>query len=212
MQPPAGPIHVARRLATRTPQAVVLAGFRGADASNRPDARLLSLAARVLSSRMYRTLREERQLVYSIGATARPGVAYPGFGLFAAQAPTDPVRAEALVRDIEAMYEHFAVEGPTEAEIAVARRQIVAQIDEQIERPEFWAERLATNDYRGRTPRETLEARGYYERATATDVHDAFRRYWKPESRFTIRVGPEFQPVPAPAVPATPDQAPRPSP
>ena len=212
VQPPAGPIRVARLLTTRTPQAVVMAGFRGADASNRPDARLLAMAARVLSSRMYRTLREERQLVYSIGAASRPGIAYPGFGLFAAQAPTDPVRAEALARDIEAMYEHFAVEGPTESEVAVARRQIVAQVDEQVERPEFWAERLATNDYRGRTPREALEARGYYERASATDVHDAFRRYWKPESRFTIRVGPEPHAAPAPAVPAMPQEVPRPSP
>jgi zinc protease len=204
VQPPAGPIRVARLLATRTPQAAVAAGFRGADASNRAESRLLAVAARVLSSRMYRTLRQERQLVYSIGAASRPGVAYPGFGLFVAQAPTDPSRAEALAREIEAMYEHFAIEGPTEAEIAVARRQIVAQIDELLERPEFWAERLAANDYRGRTPREAIEARAHYERITATEVHDAFRRYDKPASRFSIRVGPDTRTVPTRTVPAAP--------
>jgi predicted Zn-dependent peptidase len=136
--------------------------------------------------------------VYSIGASSRPGVAYPGFGVFAAQAPTDPGRADTLAREIEAMYAHFAAEGPTEAEITVARRQLAAQVDEQLQRPEFWAGRLSAVDYRGRSPREALEARQEYERIDAGQVHDAFRRYWRPESRFTVLV------VPGTGTPAPP--------
>lgn len=204
VSPPAGPLHVARTIDTRTPQAAVLSGFRGADLSNLPDSRRLTVAARVLSTRMYRTIREEKQLVYSIGASSRPGVAYPGFGVFTAQAPTDPGRPEILAREIEAMYAHFATEGPTEAEVTVARRQLAAQIDEQVQRPEFWAGRLSAIEYRGRAPREPLESRAHYERIQAGDVHETFRRYWRPESRFTVYVSPGAPPSgsPSPAVPA----------
>lgn len=78
----------------------------------------------------------------------------------------------------------------------MARRQIVAQVEEQIERPEFWADRIATNDYRGHTPGEALETRGASERPTSAGVRDAFCRYWKPEPRFTIRINPELPAAP----------------
>lgn len=189
--PVPGPIRVAHSLPTRTPQAAVLVGFRGADARDRRDARLLTVAARVLSTRMHRTLREERQLVYSVHAASRPALAYPGYGAFVVQAPTDPARAGALATEIEAMYAHFATEGPTEAEMAVARRQIRTQLDEQLERPGFWAMRLASTHYRGESPQEPLEARRQYEEATARDVQETFRRYAQPGAGFTIVVTPD---------------------
>jgi hypothetical protein len=99
-----------------------------------------------------------------------------------AQAPTDPERAETLAREVEAMYAHFAAEGPTPEELTVARRQLVAQLDEQLERPEFWVDWLSDLDYRARTPGEPAEARAQYERADGADVLAAFRRYWSPAS------------------------------
>ena len=41
----------------------MLEGFRGADFRDLHDARLMTVAARVLSTRMHRALREERQFV-----------------------------------------------------------------------------------------------------------------------------------------------------
>jgi zinc protease len=201
---PAGAVRVATTIETRTPQAAVLAGFRGADARDRLDARLLALAARILSSRMHRTLREERQLVYSIGAASRPAFAYPGLGLFVAQAPTEPARAEALASAVEAMYGRFAKEGPTEAEVAVARRQLVHLLDDQLQRPEFWGARLAVSEYRHQAPGDAFEARAHYERAEASAILDAFRRYWSPETSFTIVVTPAAVPAAAATDPASP--------
>jgi zinc protease len=200
--PPPGPIRVARSLTTRTPQAAVLAGFRTVDGRDRREARLLTVAARILTSRMYRELREQQQLVYGIGAVSRPAFAYPGFGVFVAQAPTDPARADALAAAVEGMYAHFAVEGPTEAEVNVAGRQLVSLVDQQLERPEFWADWLATNAYRGRRPDEPFEARAVYAQVSPGDVHATFRRYWRAEGRFTILVTPAE--VDAPAVPPPP--------
>jgi zinc protease len=203
--PNPGPIRANRTLDTRTPQAAVLAGFRGADLRDLHDARLMAVAARVLSRRMHKALREDRQFVYSIHAFSRPGLAYPGFGAFLAQAPTDPARAEALAREIEAMYSHFAKEGPTEEEVAVARRQVVVFLDQQLQQPEFWTSRLAGSAYRGQSSREPLEGRERYERVQAGEVHAAFRKYWRPETSYTIVVvpGEASKAVEPPAAPAT---------
>jgi hypothetical protein len=103
------------------------------------------------------------------------------------------------------MYAHFATEGPTEEEVAVARSQMVVALDDQLQRPDFWAWQLATTgDYRGREPREILAVRAQYERATAADVHETFRRYWRPETRFTIVVAPGTPTEPAPEPAGTP--------
>ena len=106
---PTGPRIVEKTIDTPTDQAFVYSGFYGADESNRDDVRALGMAARVLSTRMIKEVREEGQLVYSIGAQSRPGTTYPGFGVFSANATTDPEKVPALVSKLASMYQVQAV-------------------------------------------------------------------------------------------------------
>jgi predicted Zn-dependent peptidase len=119
---PAGPINLSESVEVLTPQAAVFAGFFGTDLSNVRDTRLLNLAARFLSTRMTKIIREERQLVYSIDASSEPAVVYPGFGIFAAFAPTDPEKAPKLVAALEDMYADFSKDGPTPEQLPVAKK------------------------------------------------------------------------------------------
>lgn len=187
---PAGPIRVERGIDARTPQSVVLDGFFGADLRDVRDTRLLAVAARVLTTRMNRVIREERQLVYSIGAFSQPAVEYPGFGRFAAQAPTDPAKGQALAAAIEEMYAAFAADGPGEDEMTVARRQFANLLDTTFRDPEFWLGRLATLDYRGQSLDDVAEAPAAYQRLAAAEVREAFARYYRPESRFRLVITP----------------------
>jgi zinc protease len=187
---PDGPIRVEEAIEARTPQAGVLAGFFGANLGDLRDTRLLNLAARVLTTRMTRTIREDRQLVYSIGASSQPAVEYPGFGLFASGAPTDPGKAPVLVAAIEEMYDAFAKDGPSADELVVAKKQMANLVDELMKSPDFWLGRLATLDYRGITIPELLDANAAYQRFTANEVRDAFARYDRPETRFRFVITP----------------------
>jgi zinc protease len=187
---PPGPIVSARSLATATSQAIVLDGFFGADVTNVRDTRLLALAARVLSTRMNRIVREERQLVYSIHAVSRPAAEYPGYGLFVAQAPTDPDKTGALVATLEELFTAFARQGPSEEEMAVARRQIDNGLAEVLAGPDFWGVRLASLDYRGLRLDDVMEARARYAAMTAAEVREAFARYYVPGARVRVIVSP----------------------
>src|SRR6185437_5742690 len=113
-----------------TAQAFVLSGFYGADETNRADSRALNMAARLLSTRMIKEVREDAQLVYSIGASSRAASTYPGFGVFSANAPTDPPKADALIAKLASMYEQFAADGPSEEEMIVARKQFANTYEE----------------------------------------------------------------------------------
>ena len=188
---PRGPIVVEESIDARTPQAAVFAGFFGVDLSNVRDTRLLNVAARVLSTRMMKTIREGRQLVYSIGASSEPAVVYPGFGLFAAVAPTDPGKAPALAAAVEDMYAELAKAGPTADELAVAQRQMTNLLDEILKDPSFWSSRLATLDYRGQKIDDVLGARAAYQGFTADEVRDGFARYDRPEARLRFVITPK---------------------
>jgi predicted Zn-dependent peptidase len=168
----------------------VLAGFFGVDLRDIRDTRLLNVAARVLSTRMTKTIREDKQLVYSIGASSEPAVVYPGFGLFAAVAPTDPGKGPALAVEVEDMYATFAKDGPTPDELSVAKKQVANLLDEVLKTPDFWQSRLATLDYRGLTLDDVLDAKAQYERFTAEEVREAFARYDRPESRLRFVITP----------------------
>jgi zinc protease len=187
---PPGPIVSARSVTTATSQAVVLDGFFGADVTNVRDTRLLALAARVLSTRMNRIVREQRQLVYSIHAASRPAAEYPGYGLFVAQAPTDPDKTAALAAAVEELFTAFAGQGPTDDEIRVARGQIDNALSEMLAGPDFWSERLASLDYRGLRLDDVVEARARYAAMTAAEVQEAFARYYVPGARVRVIVTP----------------------
>jgi zinc protease len=188
---PTGPIQVSESIDSRTQQAAVFTGFFGADLKNLRDIRLLNVAARILSTRMIKTIREEKQLVYSIGASSEPAVIYPGFGLFAAVAPTDPHKAPALAAATEEMYAAFAKGGPTADELAVAKKQTANFLDELLKSPDFWSRQLATLDYRGLTVDALLAARAEYESFTADEVKDAFARYDRPDARVRVVIVPK---------------------
>jgi zinc protease len=187
---PPGPLSVSESVDTLTPQGAVLAGFFGANFRDVRDTRLLTMAARVLTTRMTKTIREEKQLVYSIGASLEPGLVYPGFGLFASAAPTDPGKAPALAAAVEEMYAAFAKDGPTPDELAVVKKQMANLLDELMKTPDFWLGRLGTLDYRGLTLDDLVEGPAQYQGFTAQEIQQTFARYDQPRSRFRFVITP----------------------
>ena len=187
---PTGPLSVKQTVDAAAPQAVVLEGFFGTDTQNLRDVRRLAMASRLLSTRMHKTIREDKQLVYSIGAGSRPALEYPGFGLFVAQAPTDPAKTDALVAAVEEIYVDFAKSGPGDDELTVARKQMLNSVDQTFKNPEFWVNRLGTLDYRGTDLTEVMRGPQHYEQMTAQEVRDAFNRYFTPAARLRFVVVP----------------------
>lgn len=187
---PGGPRTIERTLVTPTAQAFVMYAFYGADEANVADARALAMAARILSTRMVKEVREDEQLVYSIGAASRAATTYPGFGLFSASAPTDPGKVDALVRKLESMYDAFAANGPTAEELDVARKQMATTLDEQMREPAYWSRQLGRMTFRGVSLDDVLGEPAAYQAISADEIRSAFARCAAPERRFVVVVRP----------------------
>jgi len=205
---PDKPIMIDRELVTQTDQAQVVAGIFGADAANRRDVRVMSMAAQIITSRMVKAIREDKQLVYSISAQSVPSETFPGFGQFVARAPTKPGKAAELSKAVYDIFDEFAKSGPTAEEMDTARKQRANTIDEQMKEPGFWSGQLSNLDFRGRNLDEILETATVYGSLTADDIRSTFSKYNLPEKRINVRVTPapkseadKAAPVPAPATP-----------
>ena len=187
---PAGPRLVEKTIETPTLQAYVMSGFYGADERNRPDVRALSMASRVLSTRMVKEVREDAQLVYSIGAGSRAAGTYPGFGVFSAAAPTDPPKVKPLVEKLAQMYETFAKEGPSEDEMTVARKQFANTYEQSLKEPSFWMGRLSQLTFRGLSLDDLVAEEEAYQQMTAQQVKETFAKYWSKDNAITVIVKP----------------------
>jgi zinc protease len=195
---PAGPRLTDKALKTQTNKAMVMVGFYGADADNVADTRRLQMASRIMTSRFIKRIREEEQLVYSIGARNQPGQTLPGFGMFAAAVPTEPAKVQALVSAIEEMYAEFAKTGPTEEEMTVAKTQTANTFEESMREPAFWMTAVSDMDYRARSLDDVLGAPAAYQAMTAAEVKETFAKYCIDGSRVRVVVHPDG-PIAAPA-------------
>jgi zinc protease len=187
---PAGPRIIEKTVDTPTDEAYVQSGFYGADESNRNDVRALNMASRILSTRMIKEVREDAQLVYSIGASSRAGSTFPGFGVFAAGAPTDPHKIDALVEKLSSMYETFAKDGPTNEEVEVARKQFANTYEEQLKDPASWATRLNQIGFRGISLDELATEPQAYQTMTGQQIKDVFAKYYSKDNAIVVIVKP----------------------
>lgn len=188
-----GPIITDKSLSTKTPLAIVAAGFYAPDMTNMPDRRQLQMASQILNTRLMKVIREERQLGYSPGCGLQPGREFPGFGTFTAISPTAPDKVEALVKGFDEVFSTFAKEGPTQDEVDVAKKQVANTLDDQMKSPAFWSAQLAGLDYRATKLDEVMGANDYYQTLTPDLLKTTFAKYYVPGSqmRVVIRPAPE---------------------
>jgi zinc protease len=191
-----GPFSETVRFSSVTPQAVAMAGFVSCNDLD-PDRRPLLLAASILTDRMIAQLREKEQLVYSISASNQPGRGLPGMGVFTAASTTDPKNAEQLADRILDMMRELAANGPTEEELATAKRQTLTALSSSMREPNWWMGQIAELSYRSRSLDDIKALPGVFDTFTTADVRDVVRKYMKDDAivRYVV--------IPEAATPAT---------
>ncbi|MEC9374366.1 MAG: insulinase family protein, partial [Planctomycetota bacterium] len=172
------------------PQAIVLVGCIGADDERARESRILDVAASILAMRLDERLREREAIVSAVGVKHRPGVAYDETGLLMAWAPVDPARAEDVAAAVQRTFEEFSVEGPTPAEVEIARAQLATRAGEMLQDPQHWAAQLATVTYRGEDINRIAGAAAEYLSFTREEVRSAMRRHYAPSSSIRVIVAP----------------------
>jgi zinc protease len=174
-----------------TPMAMVLAGYIGCEELNL-DRRPLSLASMILTERMIQRIRIKDNLVYSIGCQNVPGQSIPGLGQIYAAAPTDPKNAERLAATIKELFKSLADAGPTDQEVATAKKQIANVLASQMKEPGFWIIQLSNLQYHHRSLAELEQIPGVFQVFTADQIRDTLRKYVTDQEEIRIESIPQI--------------------
>jgi len=186
-----GPVVVDQTIGSLSPTSFVFGGFYNVDDADVDGVLKMQLASQVLRSRMIQVLREERGLVYSIGAVSLPAESFPGFGRFYAASPAEPSKADELASGIHEMFADFAKNGPTDEELETAKLQLANLADETMKEPSFWTQRLQDLTYRGRSLNDVVEMPQRLQTYSGEEIRKAFARQYRPENRFTFIIRPD---------------------
>ncbi|UCG32329.1 MAG: insulinase family protein [Phycisphaerales bacterium] len=187
---PTGPLSRHLDIETITPQGMAMAGFVAAEGRNAYDRRALELASQILSTRLIKHIREDQGLVYSIRARYQPSWIYEDSGEFAAGAPCDPDKARMVAEQIHKEFEEFAQKGPTEEELANAKKQVANNLDTEMKEPSYWWGILRHHDLHGRNLAEEKVEKEAFEKYTADQIRSVFAKYYKPTRQFSVTVVP----------------------
>lgn len=144
-----GAVEASISVTTETPRAEVYVGWRGTDLRNVQHHRALSLAASILTRRLFDEVRAKRGYVYGIGCASVAADVYPGLGRFGVSFATDPDKATEVANLVHRLVEQFAAEGPTAEELEIARKQLFVGLNERRRNPATWASHLSAHRYFG---------------------------------------------------------------
>lgn len=176
------PLHAAQSNKRSKPieQTYWLAGFVGPDIMSN-DQFAADIASNIIgggrSSRLYRVLREEKQLVFSIGSSFwsnRGSGAMTISGVFA------PEKEAAVVEETQKQIELLIAKGPHPAELARAKEMVKSQWAFSLETFHEQAALMGYWEMQGR-PEMTDHYLEYVDKVTAQDVVDFLKKYYSPQ-------------------------------
>jgi zinc protease len=171
-------------------QAVLMAGFRGADALN-PDRTALELidtASSDMASRFFHRIREELGLAYFVGAAQMMGFAP---GIFTFYLGTDPAKVDLVRKNFDEEIAALATGGLTEAELARAKKKLVGGEAIRNQSLEAFAHVVAVDELYGLGYDHYGQRAAEISAVTLEEVRDVARKYFRDPHRATVLVTPD---------------------
>ncbi len=171
---------------TITPQAILLAGWRGPAFANRNDRRTLLFASLVGQARLTTAIREERGLAYSPACRAVPPQGFETGQLMIAFS-CDPAKAtEAAAVAKQTLLDLAGDKPPTEAEIQSVRTQLANILGTQMKQPGFWATVLSSLLTNGRDLEDIKALLQGFKNITAEQAVAVLKRYLAEDRYFQV--------------------------
>jgi zinc protease len=171
-------------------QAVLMAGFRGADAlsPDRVALELIDTASSDMSSRFFHRIREELGLAYFVGAAQMMGFAP---GIFTFYLGTDPAKVDLVRKNFDEEIASLAEDGLTEAELLRAKKKLIGGEAIRNQSLEAFAHVVAVDELYGLGAEHHAERAAEINAVTLEEVRDVARKYFREPFRATVLVTPE---------------------
>lgn len=157
-----------------TPHAVVVSGFRLQETCSVRDEIIMDMAARVLTLRLGKSVRDGSRLASSVHVSCLTRCAFPGYGMFWADAVCDPAHAATIAKLVQSSFHDLAKNGPTQEELDAVKRLTLHAIRVKMDDPTWWAHELSQMTYRERDQRDLLSAQAIVKGMSASELQNGF--------------------------------------
>lgn len=171
-------------------QAVLMAGFRGADAlsPDRAALELIDTASSDMASRFFHRIREELGLAYFVGASQMMGFAP---GIFTFYLGTDPAKVDLVRKNFDEEIAALAAEGLTDSELVRAKKKLIGSEAIRNQSLEAFAHVVAVDELYGLGAGHHEKRAEEINAVTPEQVREVARRYFHEPFRATVLVTPE---------------------
>ena len=175
----------------REPKASVSLTFTGPFDYTREERQAFRVLTDVLTIRFRDQLREEQGGTYGVsvsGVTQKiPRFQYSMSVEFGAA----PGRVNQLVSVVFAQIDSIQAKGPTDAELAKVREQIIRGRETDLKQNGFWLNLLASADQNGDDPHVLLDTSELLRQATTERIRDVARKYLNEKNYVLVKLLPE---------------------
>ncbi|MFZ9932000.1 MAG: M16 family metallopeptidase [Chthoniobacterales bacterium] len=189
--PVAPPLASAAEVVVHEPkqQAVLMAGFRGADAlsPDRVGLELIDTASSDMASRFFHRIREELGLAYFVGASQMMGFAP---GIFTFYLGTDPAKVDQVRKNFDEEIASLAAEGLTAAELARAKKKLIGSEAIRNQSLEAFAHVAAVDELYGLGADHHEGRAAEINAVTLEQIRDLAHKYFRDAHRATVLVTP----------------------
>jgi zinc protease len=189
--PVAQPLDEPREIVVHEPkqQAVLMAGFRGADAldADRVALELIDVASSDMASRFFLRIREQLGLAYFVGASQMMGFAP---GIFTFYLGTDPAKVDLVRRHFDEEIASLAEGGLTAKELARAKKKLIGSEAIRNQSLEAFAHTAAVDELYGLGADHHRQRIAEIEAVTAEQVRAVAQKYFLRPHRATVLVTP----------------------
>ena len=196
--PVAPPLDAPAEVVVHEPkqQAVLMAGFRGADAlsPDRAALELIDTASSDMASRFFHRIREELGLAYFVGAAQMMGFAP---GIFTFYLGTDPAKVDLVRKNFDEEIAALAADGLTESELVRAKKKLIGSEAIRNQSLEAFAHIVAVDELYGLGADHHAQRTAEINAVTPDQVRAVARKYFHDPCRATVLVTPAAEKVAA---------------
>ena len=191
--PPAGFLDI--NVETEIEKAAVAVAYPAEDIWNIKRTRRFNILAEIVSEKMREEIREKMGAAYSCSAHNNPSRAYPGYGIFFAQADVNSDEALSMAEKIKSIISETVKKGITGEDLKRSADPLLTMIKDMLRTNKYWLNNVLTESVRYpcqiEWPRTIMKD---YESATADELSELAAKYLDNGRAATIIIKPAKAP------------------
>jgi zinc protease len=176
---------------TKTPKSLVMVGWRGPEYKEKKKRRTMTVAAKILGSRLHEEIRENHQLTYSAFCQSQSEPAFTNKSIVFAYFTADKAKARQAAVLCKKLMIHFARKGPSEEEVKTAKKQFATTIKSMLEKPAYWSGILSELNLRQNSLDDLANIESIYQSIGRDDIRQTVKEYFTTKNNITIVVLPK---------------------